>query len=97
MRGAGGSILAISVDAPAVLRRLALDEGLAFRLLSDAEGEVIRAYGVVHAGGGLDGEAIAVPAQVLLRPDGTIAWRHVAERITDRPPPEQILAAIREL
>jgi len=97
MRAAGGSLLAISVDTPEEHRRLARDEGLAFRLLSDAGGEVIRAWGVAHPGGGLDGGTIAVPSQVLLRSDGTLAWRHVAGRITDRPSPERTLAAIRGL
>ena len=68
-----------------------------FAILSDDDGRVIRSYGLAHEGGGLDGELIAVPAQVLVRPDGSIAWQHVAGRITDRAGPSETLAAIQRL
>jgi hypothetical protein len=58
---------------------------------------VIGAYGLTHEGGGLDGETIAVPAQLLVRSNGTIAWRHVARFITDRVDPRETRAAIERL
>jgi len=73
------------------------DDGLPFPILSDAERSVIRAYGLAHEGGGPEGETIAVPAELLLRPDGSIAWRHVARRITDRADPADTLAAVERL
>lgn len=54
-------------------------------------------YGLAHPEGGLDGETIALPATLLVRQDGTVAWRHVADRITERPVPGAILAAIERL
>jgi peroxiredoxin len=54
-------------------------------------------YGLAHPEGGLDGETIALPATLLVRPDGTLAWRHVAGRITERPHPARILAELERL
>lgn len=73
------------------------DDGLPFAMLSDMDASVIRRYGLAHEGGGLDGETIAVPAQLLVRPDGTIAWRHVARAITDRADPRDTRAAVERL
>jgi len=70
---------------------------LPFRLLSTAGIPVLADYGLVHEGGGPDGETIAVPAVLLLRPDGTVFWKHVARRIPDRADPARILEAVERL
>ena len=93
----GGRVLALSVDAPELSKALVEQEALPFAVLSDVERSVIRSYGLVHEGGGLGGEMIAVPAQLLVRTDGSIAWEHVARRITDRAEPSDTLAAVRRL
>lgn len=85
------------MDAPDESRRVVRALGLSFPILSDADAAVIRAYGLVHEGGGPHGEAIAVPAQLLVDRDGAIVWRHVARRITDRPSPERVLEALEQL
>jgi peroxiredoxin len=72
-------------------------EELPFRLLSDERLQVIRATGLAHEEGGPAGETIAIPAQILLRPDGTVAWKFVSSRITERAPPEETLRAIEGL
>jgi peroxiredoxin len=87
----------VSVDAPELSRALRAELALPFHVLADAERRVIGAYGLVHEGGGLEGEAIAIPAQVLLRPDGSVAWSFVSARITDRSPPETVLRALERL
>ncbi len=84
----------MSVDAPADSRRVVADLALAFPILSDEERTVIRAYGLVHEGGGLEGETIAVPAQLLVARDGSVVWKHVAARITDRMDPARTLEAL---
>jgi hypothetical protein len=53
--------------------------------------------GLAHEGGGPDGGTIAIPAQILLRPDGTVAWSFVSDRITERAPPEETLRALEAL
>ena len=93
----GGAVLAVSVDGPEPSRALIDSEDLRFRLLSDTSLDVVRRYGLLHAGGGPGGADIAVPALFLVRPDGRIAWRHVARRAQDRADPQEILAAIAAL
>ena len=85
------------MDSPETSRELVAAEGLPFRILSDTSHDVIRRYGLLHPGGGPGGTDIAVPAQYLLRPDGSIAWRHVSRRIQDRAAPAETLAAIAAL
>lgn len=97
MAARGGRLLTITVDPPETTARLLVDQELPFTILSDLDASVIRAYGLAHEGGGLDGETIAVPAQLLVRPDGSIAWRHVARFITDRVDPRATRAAIERL
>ena len=58
---------------------------------------MITLYGLAHQEGGLDDETIALPATLLVRPDGRLAWRHVAGRITERAAPQRILAEIERL
>jgi len=94
LKAKGGRILAVSVEPPETARELARDLALPFAVLSDVDRAALRAYGIVHEGGGLEGETIAVPAELLVRTDGTIAWRHVATRITDRADPDDVLVAI---
>jgi peroxiredoxin len=88
-------VLAVCVDPPESNAQVAFDEELRFPLLSDADREVVRAYGLLHAGGAPDGSDVAVPALLLLRPDGSVAWRHVARRIQDRADPAAVLDAVR--
>lgn len=86
----GASLAAISVDDAATSRELVADKALGFPLLSDPEREVISAWGVA-----MDGEPIAVPATFVVRPDRTIAWRHVGETMMDRPQSQVVLGVVR--
>lgn len=90
-------MLAISVDPPERAKELASDLALPFDVLSDADRTTIARYGLEHAHAGPGGADIAIPAQFLVRRDGTIAWRHVSTRVTDRADPEDTIAAIRAL
>lgn len=97
MKEKGGELLAVSSAETSDLRSLAEDEKLSFSLLSDPGCIAIGAWGLLHEHAGPHGSNIAVPAQFLLRKDGTILWRHVSARISDRASPEDALAAIAEL
>jgi peroxiredoxin len=83
----GVGLAAISVDPASDSQALAQSLGLSFPLLSDPEARVITAYGVK-----MEGEPFAVPATFVVRPDRSIAWRHVGETVPDRPPVEVVLA-----
>jgi peroxiredoxin len=87
----------VSADSEAELRALRTDLALDFTLLSDPEARVITLYGLAHPEGGPEGQTIAIPSEILVRSDGTIAWQHVAGRIQERPTPRAILAEIERL
>ena len=89
--------VAISVDAPEQSRDLRNKAGYTFTFLSDPKAEVIRRYGVLHKGGGEEGQDIARPAEFLVDRSGTVRWRNLTEDWRVRARPEQMLAAARQL
>jgi peroxiredoxin len=89
--------VAISVDAPEQSRDLRNKAGYTYTFLSDPGAEVIRRYGVLHKGGGEDGQDIARPAEFLVDRSGTVRWRNLTEDWRVRARPEQMLAAARQL
>ena len=64
---------------------------LPFPLLSDPQGQVIRAYGVWNEGEG----GIAQPAIFAIRPDGSLAWQYVGQDFADRPTDDELFDSIR--
>ena len=86
----GAAIVGISVDSVEDSARLAEQLELGFPLASDPRREAITAYGVA-----MEGEPLAVPATFVVRPDRTIAWRHVGETMTDRPASAHVLDVVR--
>jgi peroxiredoxin len=94
---AGINPIAISVDKPEDLRKLAQSAGYTFPLLSDQKREVITLYDLVHKGGGPAGEDISRPAEFLLDSTGTVRWRMLTENYWRRATPEQIMEAAKVL
>jgi peroxiredoxin len=90
----GVQVAAITVDSPAESRKLCASEGYTFPILSDPKAETIRAYGVLHAGGGEAGRDIARPAEFLLDQAGTIRWENLTGNVFARLWPETALHAI---
>lgn len=95
IQGRGGRLLAVSVDAPERSRQVVERFKLPFSILADEQRDVIRAYGLVHKGGGPDGGDIAIPMLMLLGEDGRVRWRRVAPNVMDRLDPAEVLAAVR--
>jgi len=87
-------IAAISVDSNAESRKLCQDQGYAFLFLSDPKAEVIRRYGVLHAGAGENGRDIARPAEFLVDNMGVVRWVNLTDDIRVRAHPEIVLQAI---
>lgn len=87
--------MAIAVDPPERSRKLREALGLPFPLLCDPRHEVVERYGLLHRGAGIEAPDIAVPAHALVGRDGRILWRFVANRISDRPDPQDVQAALR--
>jgi peroxiredoxin len=67
-----------------------------FNILSDLGATVIRSYGVLHPGAGMEGQDIALDTTLLVDVDGRERWRRVSETLPDLPTAEQVLARIRE-
>ena len=87
-------MVAISVDSAEESRRLTRTQGYTFPILSDPGAKTIRAYGVVHEGGGEEGRDIARPAEFLVDDTGTIRWVNLAESVLARLRPESVLHVI---
>jgi hypothetical protein len=79
--------MAISRDEPGASSSFARAYGIAYPLLSDGTGAVSRAYT------GVDDNDHTVPGVVIVRHDGKVVFRQVAETKDDRLSPRQILAA----
>lgn len=82
--------MAVSADPLNDTKDLAKRLKVTFPLLSDPELRVIRSYGLRQKG-----KEIATPAVFVIRPDGTIAWRHISDTISDRPDVDVLIRAVR--
>jgi hypothetical protein len=95
LTAAGALVVGISVDAPERNAAMVEKLRLPFPLLADGGGEgAIKPYGLwnpeEHGG-------IAVPAVVLVEPDGEEVFRHVARDYADRLGEEELLARVEAL
>lgn len=91
-------VLAISVDPPDKSAAIVESHRLGFAVLSDARGEAIRAYGVVHeAGNPIDQSDIARPATFIVDREGRIAGRDLTENWRVRPRAADLLAALERI
>ena len=82
------------MDSTAESRKLCQDQGYTFPFLSDPKAEVIRRYGVLHAGAGENGRDIARPAEFLVDAAGVIRWINLTDDIRVRARPESVLREI---
>jgi peroxiredoxin len=89
--------LAVSVDSTEESAKLKQELGLPFPLLSDADEQVIKRYGLLHEKGRLGTADIARPADLLLDAHGVIRWAMFTENWRVRARPEALLAAARAL
>ncbi len=93
----GGRILAISTDPPEKSREVVQKRAIGFHIVADESRAVLSAFGLVHKGIGPGGADVARPAMMLLDKGGRIAWRRAAKRVQDRPPPAEVISAVRSL
>jgi len=71
--------------------------GWTYTFLSDADAAVIRRYGLLHKGAGVDGKDIARPAEILIDPSGTVRWVNLTEDFRVRARPEEVLRVFDQL
>ena len=82
------TLLAISLDEPAASRSFASTYGIAFPLLTDTDGTVSRSYV------GIDATDTTIPGVIVVRRDGQIVFRQIAEAKDDRLTAAQLLAIV---
>jgi len=80
-----------------VSRELCRKAGYTYTFLSDPRAEVIRRYDLLHPGAGVNGQAIARPAEFLVDSSGVIRWVNLTEDLRVRARPEQIIEAVKRL
>ncbi len=90
-------MIAISVDSVEENRKVAEKLGLDYRILSDGDREVIKAYGLLHPGASMDGGDIARPATLVIDADGIVRWRNLTENWRVRVRPDAVVMALEEL
>ena len=89
--------MAISVDPAEVTRQHAAKQSYTFTFLSDVNAEVIRRYGLLHPGGGIDGADISRSAEFILDADGTVRWAYTTQGDNARPTGADVLKALEQL
>ncbi len=83
------SLVAVSNDTVEDTRELLKKHPVDFPILSDPELTSVRAFAVEHVGKG-----IAKPATYVIGQDGTILYAYIGKNPTDRPPLDDVLAAV---
>lgn len=94
---AGVEIVGVSPDPNEQSQKLAEGLKLGYRFLADRDLAVVRRYGLIHAGGGSNGEDVPRPATVVLDRDGVVRWFSVSRNFQVRPDPGDVLRAVRAL
>ena len=89
--------LAVLSVAVAVGEQVAARLRLGYRFLADRDLAVTRRYGLVHAGGGPNGQDVPRPATAVLDRDGVVRWFSVSRNFQVRPDPDDVRRAVRAL
>lgn len=82
----GAELITISVDRLEEARDTAKKQKLTFPVLSDANGDAVRAYNILN-----ESASIARVATFIIDGDGLITYRYVGANKKDRPTPKVIL------
>jgi peroxiredoxin len=78
-------------------QKLAEGLRLSFRFLADGDLAVARRYGLVHAGGGENGQDVPRPATVVIDRAGVVRWFSISRNFQVRPDAQDVLRAVRVL
>src|SRR5205823_1676756 len=81
-------LVAVSPDPNEQSQRLAQGLRLGYRFVADRDLAVARRYGLVHAGGGPEGQDVPRPATVVVDRDGVVRWFSVSRNFQVRPDPD---------
>jgi glutaredoxin-dependent peroxiredoxin len=90
-------VIGISVDLPYTIREFRRANHIGFPLLSDFDGEAIRIYGVVDEDFEGYHSGVAQRSVFVVDPKGTIAWRWIAAKPTNRPDVGDVYLAVESI
>ena len=93
---AGVEILVVSPDPNERSQELAERLRARYRFLADRDLAVTRRYGLVHAGGGHQGQDVPRPTTVVVDRQGVVRLS-LSDSIQVRPDPTAVARAVREL
>ena len=96
IQAAGVELYAVSVDPPEVSARLKQRLEADFTFLSDPEGILLDALGVLHRTGSDRGD-IAFPTAILVDERGIVRWTFQSDTYRERARPDEIFRAIAAL
>lgn len=85
----------IARDDPGALKTMVEENGLAFPILHDPEGETIKTYGLWNEG--FTHGVVPHPTALVIDREGSVAWKRVDTDYRERPPAEDLVAAVRAL
>ena len=92
------SVFGISVDAPFANAAFAEKNNLNFKLLSDYDRKVVRAFGVAHDDfGGMPGYTAAKRSVFVLDASGTVRYKWIAPEPKVEPNYEEVKAALAQI
>ncbi len=96
-RYTGATVVGISTDSPFALAEFKKVNRFPFRLLSDHDGEVAKAYGAKYDRDftPMKLDRIARRAAFVVNPDGTLAYTEVLESAGDQPDFDAIVEALK--
>lgn len=89
------TVLGVSTDLPWALQRFREREGLSFGLVSDPDGRICRAYGVLTTYDPWDLPGIARRSVFVVDADGTVTYRWLADDPGQEPEYDAVQEAVR--
>lgn len=92
MREAGAEVVTVSPDGSEALSALRTAKGLAFPTLMDPDLAVTRAYGILNEEKG----DVPHPTTIVIDAAGIVRYRRTDVDHRQRPPFDEVLAALRE-
>lgn len=90
----GAQIVAVSTDARELAERARVELGLGFRILPDDRLRLLRMFDHAEI---YSNEDIFNPAIYVIDEQGIVRWGYFGEHAADRPTPQQVLDAVRDV
>ena len=80
------------MDAALETATLAEELEVAYNLVPDPDGKVVKEYGVYN----LHGDGVATPSIFIIGPERSLQWSYVGKDIGDRPSADDILSQVKD-